>query len=120
MKKLLFTLFLFAIFKTGFASHNRAGEITYRHLTGNTYEITITTYTKLSSASPDNGSVDRPTLDSVHVGEGAIIVFHRDSYVDNVIADIRTNYYTESHTYSGSGVDTIWFVDPNRNGNVIN
>jgi len=120
LKKLLFILFFFAIFKTGFASHNRAGEITFRHLFGTTYEITITTYTKLSSADPDNGSVDRPTLDSVHVGEGAIRVFHRDLYIDNPIADIRTNYYTESHTYSGAGVDTIWFVDPNRNGNVIN
>jgi len=31
------------------ATHNRSGEITYRHLYGNTYEFTITTCTKLSS-----------------------------------------------------------------------
>ena len=120
MKKFLFILFFFAIVKTGFASHNRAGEITYQHISGNKYEITIITYTKLSSADPQNGSVDRPTLDSVHVGEGVIMVFHRDTFIDNVQADIRTNYYTEEHTYSGAGIDTIWFVDPNRNGNVIN
>lgn len=120
MKKFSFILFFLAFFKTGFASHNRAGEITYRHLGGFTYEITIITYTKLSSADPQNGSVDRPSLDSVHVGEETIRVFQRDIYFDNVAADIRINFYTETHTYIGAGVDTIWFVDPNRNGNVIN
>ena len=38
------------------ATHNRAGEITYRHLTGSTYEITITTYTKSTVVA------DRPFL----------------------------------------------------------
>ncbi len=35
-----------------FATHNRAGEITYSHVEGLTYEILITTYTK-SSAPAD-------------------------------------------------------------------
>ena len=120
MKKTLLILFLFSacVSRFAFASHNRAGEITYRHISGFTYEITITTYTKTSSAEPPN-NVDRPTLDSVYVGEGQMMVFHRDDYLD-IPGDIRINHYTETHTYSGSGIDTIWFVDPNRNGNVIN
>lgn len=121
MRKLLFIIpfFLFAGIQFAAASHNRAGEITYSHQNGLTYLITITTYTKTSSALPQNGSVDRPTLDSVHVGEGVIMPFARDSFVD-IPGDIRINWYTETHTYLGSGIDTIWFVDPNRNGNVIN
>ena len=99
------------------ASHNRAGEITYRHLYDLTYEITIITYTKTSSAIEQN--VDRPILDSVHVGEGQIMPFVRDSSKD-VPGDIRINKYIEIHTFLGAGIDTIWFVDPNRNGNVIN
>jgi gliding motility-associated-like protein len=120
LKKLLFIFFFFAIAGTGYASHNRAGEITYRHISGFTYEITIKTYTKLSSAAAANGSVDRPSLDSVHVGEGIIRVFTRTAYYDDSQADIRTNYYVLQHTYIGAGIDTIWFIDPNRNGNVIN
>lgn len=121
MRKLLFLLSILFIVQSqrSYASHNRAGEITYRHIQGNEYEITITTYTKTSSALPQNGSVDRPTLDSVHVGEGALMVFHRSSMVD-IPGDIRINKYIERHTYTGTGIDTIWFVDPNRNGNVIN
>ena len=38
------------------ATHNRAGEITYTHVSGLTYEIQITTYTK--STAP----ADRPFL----------------------------------------------------------
>ena len=44
-------LLLFLILGVGgslHATHNRAGEVTYRHLTGNTYEVTITTCTKTS------------------------------------------------------------------------
>jgi len=47
------------------------------------------------------------------------MVFHRDDSTD-IPGDIRINHYTETHTYTGPGIDTIWFVDPNRNGNVIN
>ncbi|MEO8088359.1 MAG: gliding motility-associated C-terminal domain-containing protein [Bacteroidota bacterium] len=121
MRKILFILFLFHALGIQFAnaSHNRAGEITYRHISANTYEITITTYTKTSSSLAQNGSVDRPTLDSVHMGDGSIVVFHRDSMQD-IPGDIRINKYIETHLYPGAGIDTIWFVDPNRNGNVIN
>ena len=39
-----------------FATHNRAGEITYSHVEGLTYEVLITTYTKASALA------DRPSL----------------------------------------------------------
>ena len=39
-----------------FATHNRAGEITYKHVEGLTYEVLITTYTKSSALA------DRPLL----------------------------------------------------------
>jgi hypothetical protein len=40
----LFLLIFFSI--NTFATHNRAGEITYRQIGPLTYEVTITTYTK--------------------------------------------------------------------------
>ncbi len=120
MRKLIFLsiIFLFASAKFANASHNRAGEITFRHLQLLKYEIKITTYTKTSSANPP-GNVDRPVLDSVHLGDGTMMAFQRSSYLD-IPGDIRINVYIGEHTYPGSGTDTIWFVDPNRNGNVIN
>ena len=41
---------------TAEATHNRGGEITFRQLSGLTFEITITTYTK------DQNAADRPDL----------------------------------------------------------
>ena len=41
---------------TGWATHNRAGEITYTHVQGLTYEVVITTYTKSDALA------DRPFL----------------------------------------------------------
>src|SRR5438105_10445310 len=97
-----------------FATHNRAGEITYRHVSGNdclTYEITITTYTKTSSCPP----ACRPTLDSVHLGDGSIVQFIRTNgpSVNGVpngeplAGDDQLNIYkinnpTHTHTYPGS------------------
>lgn len=99
------------------ATHNRAGEITYRWLGGYKYEITITTYTKTSSRQ-----ADRQSLDSVYFGDGSPpAVFTRDSKIDlDPSVDISINTYTEEHTYSGSGTYLIHFTDPNRNEGVKN
>lgn len=101
------------------ATHNRAGEITYRHVQGNTYEITITTYTKtsviadrewLKIAWGDNLNPNAP-LDSIR----------RDSiFFSPPEDDYQINYYTELHTYPGPGVYTLSVEDPNRNEGVNN
>ena len=61
--------FLLVLISFSFASlkatHNRAGEITYRQLSDLTYEITITTFTYTLSLA------DRPTLD-VEWGDNTI------------------------------------------------
>ena len=49
-------IILFLIALNGFATHERAGEIIYKHIDGLTYEVTILTYTY--SPSP----ADRPQL----------------------------------------------------------
>ncbi len=46
--RVLHTAALFFLALVAVATHNRAGEITYRHISGLTYEITITTCTKTS------------------------------------------------------------------------
>lgn len=100
------------------ATHNRAGEITYRHLTGNTYEITITTCTKSSVIADRNwlqinwGDIpEGGQLDSLPRIEP--IVFMPD-------IDAQINKYVGTHTYNGPGTYTITVVDPNRNQGVLN
>lgn len=123
MKLIRFIVFVFAIlFSHGaFATHNRAGEITYKWIgvnqTDYTYEITIITYTKTSSYP----AVDRPRLDTVHLGDGAVVSFPRTSTAPVQLGnDISYNEYKYTHTYNGNGTFTIYFIDPNRNEGVVN
>ena len=125
MKNLfLLLLVLFFSFPV-FATHNRAGEITYTYIPdpanptipSNTYRVTIVTYTKTSGISLN---ADRPILDSVHWGDGQKSSFRRDTFVDLPGLDVRFNRYREVHTYPGTGLFRIWFEDPNRNAGVVN
>jgi hypothetical protein len=61
------------------ATHNRAGEITYRHIAGLTYEITITTYT---NALP--GAADRCDL-TIQWGDNTTSVLVRNNGAPSTI-----------------------------------
>ncbi len=95
-----------------FGTHQRAGEITYRHLFGLTYEVTILTYT--FSPSP----ADRPEL-VINWGDGLTNILPRSQFVD-LPNDIRRNVYVGQHTYNGPGAYMLSMEDPNRNYGVIN
>ena len=123
---LLFLLFGLCWVLEADATHNRAGEITYRHLSGSTYEVTITTYTRSSVVA------DRPTLGILwgdEGTEGAIDSLPRINgpldpagmHIGEVIdGDIRLNLYKGVHTYPGPGVYSIIVEDPNRNADIEN
>jgi len=109
--------FLLVLISFSFASlkatHNRAGEITYRQLSDLTYEITITTFTYTLSLA------DRPTLD-VEWGDNTIST--ADRIPPNLILPnfYRRNIYKINHTYPGPGQYKIIVQDPNRNAGVKN
>ncbi len=126
MKKiiLLFSILLFAA-ANGFATHNRAGEITYRCLGGYTYEILVTTYTKTSSSAADRCQV------TVYFGDGDSAVFQRFNGPlgscssgatdgESLPNDIKKNMYKGTHTYPGPFTYTITMTDPNRNAGICN
>lgn len=98
-----------------FATHNRAGEITYRQIGPQTIEVTITTYTKASSTAADRDSLD------VQWGDGTSEFVHRDNnrtqFEPN---DIKINYYIAQHTYPGVATYTVSFLDPNRISGILN
>ena len=101
------------------ATHNRAGEITYRIIDGLTIEATITTYTKASSVA-----ADRDTLDICWSKFGPCEKIGRvngPAANGEILAnDTKINRYVARHTYSGISHYTISVTDPNRNGGILN
>lgn len=96
------------------ATHNRAGEITYEHVSGNTYKIIITTYTKISAPA------DRQWMYIDYGDESALDSIERVMMIDDFSIDTRTNVYYKNHTYPGPGVYTLLSEDPNRVESIIN
>jgi hypothetical protein len=126
MKKII-KLFFFLLFTSVsmFATHNRAGEIAYTHISGNTYHITVTTYTKASVTTADRCSI------VVYFGDGDSAVFQRfngppgscsSGAMDGEVLpnNIKKNVYIGLHTYPGAGVYTIEFNDPNYISGICN
>lgn len=115
--KTLILVFVLASGLSSFATHNRAGEITYRHLNGFTYEVTITTCTKTSVIA------DRQWLnvDWGDTPQGALLdSLERVSILDFNGLDAQQNSYVGTHTYPGPGIYSISMEDPNRNESVTN
>ena len=130
MRKFLSLLLLFfSISISAFATHNRAGEITYRCLGGFTYEVTIVTYTYAPSPA------DRCSLE-ISWGDGTTSILPRTNGLAGTAPDgswcdhlgelvpsdneIRMNYYVGTHTYQALSTYKLSFEDPNRNAGIIN
>jgi len=108
-----------------FATHNRAGEITYTHKPDADnryrYEIVLTTYTK------EGSNVDRDSL-IIHWGDNTESYIGRNNgpMVDgnfkgeSVGNDIKKNTYSGVHNYPGPGEYLLWMQDLNRIDSIIN
>ena len=95
-----------------FATHQRAAEITYRWISGLTYEFTILTYTYTPSPA------DRPELE-IKWGDGTSSILPRSLKL-NLPNNITKNEYTGNHTYSAPSTYVVSMIDLNRNYGVIN
>jgi gliding motility-associated-like protein len=105
-------LIAFACVQTAFATHQRAGEISYTYVSGLTYDFTITTYTYTPSPA------DRPEIE-VLWGDGTSSIIQRISKV-NMENNISKNVYVTRHTFSAAGTFHVTFEDPNRNAGIVN
>ncbi len=103
-------LFLLPVFL--FATHNRAGEITFRQISGYTYEVTVTTFTYTLSAA------NRSQL-NVEWGDNTSSIVGLDSRVELPNYYYR-NKYTTTHTFPGPGIYQVLMQDPNRNYGINN
>lgn len=99
---------------SAYATHQRAAEITYKHLYGYTYEFTLVTYTFTPSLA------DRPKLD-INWGDGSVSSVDRVEKTEVPNADnITKNVYIATHTYAAPSTYIVSMEDPNRNYGVIN
>lgn len=96
-----------------FATHNRAGEITYEQISDLTIRMTVTTYTKTSSSTADRDSLE------IFWGDGTSQFVQRTSEI-TLLDDVKVNKYIQTHTYPGRSTFTIYFEDPNRVSNILN
>lgn len=99
------------------ATHNRAGEITYTHVEGLTYEVLITTYTKSTALA------DRPWLFLTWGDESGSELDSLERDASNIVllpGEVQVNQYRGTHTYGGPGAYEIAVEDPNRNDGVLN
>ncbi|MDR0437656.1 MAG: hypothetical protein LBH22_05065, partial [Bacteroidales bacterium] len=114
MKKLWFIGLFILTVGALHATHQKAAEITYRHLTGRTYEFTIVTYTYRGSLA------DRPELTINWGYQGRQTVVRREGDGTPIDEQTKENRYVTTHTFQGTGTYYIWMEDPNRNGGVVN
>ena len=97
-----------------FATHQRAAEMTFRHLGATTYEITLISYTY--TRSPVNAARDYL---QINWGDGTADMIPRVQ--SEFLPDtIRYNKYVGQHTFSGPSTYIISCEDPNRNFGIMN
>ena len=114
LRSILLIILTLGAFQT-YATHNRAGEITYEQIGELTIRMRITTYTKSSSTAADRDSLE------VFWGDGTSQFVKRSNGNGFPLPnDVKINYYDAEHTYPGRAKYTIYFTDPNRVSNILN
>ena len=120
----LIALFLWSV--PSFATHNRAGEIVYKHISGYKYKLIIYTYCyTLTDADRDELELDCGDGSGKEVLRRTSKTFLDDgSPFNNSTKEMHSlickNVYEGEHTFSGPGVYTLYMEDPNRNEGVDN
>lgn len=112
--------FLFIILlKTmiSYGTHNRAGEIAFRQIGLNQFEITLLTYTVPPLTQED---ADRPIIE-ISWGDGSSDSLIRSiNFPQFITSGVNINEYKGTHTFPGPGTYKISLEDPNRNADIIN
>ena len=112
---LLIILLLVSLVSLG--THNRAGEISFKQIGENQFEITLVTYTVPPLTQED---ADRPIIE-LFWGDGTSDSLQRSiDFPKFITSGVNKNQYKGVHTYPGPGTYTISLQDPNRNADIVN
>ena len=118
MKRIFVILIFLLICTIGQATHNRAGQILYRHISGSTYEFTFTAFYTTGTLAAEQRIQSGLSIDWGDKTESHLPCVNKpgERLPDNyTLAIFRTR-----HTFPGSGTYTIIVADPNRNEGVLN
>ncbi|MBX2962471.1 MAG: gliding motility-associated C-terminal domain-containing protein [Cyclobacteriaceae bacterium] len=115
----LFALLQFVFSTDALATHLRAGQIVATRIscTGLTFRITVTVYTNTGSPVLFGGE-----MDYLNFGDGTppILVPETPNTPLEGFTGVATASYTIEHTYPGPGRYLISYIEPNRNGGILN
>ncbi len=130
VKRLLVTLLFVSVLSSARATHQRAGEITYKRLSELKYEVTIITYTQAYSLADRNelellwGDGTSSILPRSNGPAGYTPAGYPSDHIGEIIGpasdSIRKNIYIGEHTYAGPATYLITLEDPNRNDGIMN
>lgn len=116
-------LFLFLLFCLSMpslkATHNRAGEITFKHVSGLTYEVYFVVYSDPASQASQRSTVEVCWGDEGECNQNTLTVLDTRT-VTILNSKVQRNEWVERHTYNGSGSFKITLTDPARNAGVSN
>lgn len=112
--KYLFLLIILLFVADAHATHYRAGEITYKRLSGRLYEVTVHTYTDPNSdANPNTQSLE------INWGDSKTQQIQR-TQLNPINGTIQRNVYVATHDYQTDGTFRVSITDPNRVDNILN
>ncbi|RMG83636.1 MAG: hypothetical protein D6707_00625, partial [Bacteroidetes bacterium] len=121
VKKLFVFWFCGFLALSTFATHNRAGEITYVHISGLTYKIIVTTYTDPASIGADrceleikiksSSSTYVDTIPRINDGFFCVNCIHCG---EQIAPNVKKNIYELEYTFPGPDSYIISVEDPNR------
>jgi len=116
MKRLLNILFFLLICVAVHATHNRAGQLLYKHISGYTYEFTqIQFYYTYSPATRQR------ILEGLNAKWGDNTLSRMTCIETETLPDSYTRcVFRAQHTFPGPGAYTIIVEDPNRNQGIEN
>lgn len=118
LRSFLLLVLLHAVSGIAYATHYRAGEITYKQVSGKTYRVTVTTYT-----NPKSIEANKQTKSIViNWGDSSINqneeVFRTELYLLN--EDVQRNTYVREHTFQSEGRYRVSIIDFNRVNGIQN
>ncbi len=123
MKKIIvFTLALFLVMNS-FATHNMAGDISYTHISGNTYRFSVRTFTNTANTAADRCELvlhignDSITIPRVN-GPSSLCPSGHDG--EMICTNVKYNLYQGVYTFPGNGVYTYSISDQNKSAGICN
>jgi gliding motility-associated-like protein len=116
MKRIFNILIFLLMCSVGHATHNRAGQILYKYVSGYTYEFTHIKF----YYTPSPAWKERTTLPVLWGDNSTSNIPRMDAETETLPDNYTKCVYRMQHTFPGPGIYSIVMSDPNRNFGVQN